>query len=163
MMLPVFGFSQVSEEEDSPAGRWFTGGGFNIGVASDFTIIGVSPFLGYHFSDKLSAGGGPIYNYYKTPFFSSSTYGGRLMGQFLITPELFARSEFHVLNVESSHFSDLQEEGRVWTPAWFVGGGYRQQIAPKTYAQASIMFDIIEDENTPYQNPYISVGVQVNL
>lgn len=166
--FPLIFTAQFSDDQSSgdSENKWYTGGGIQLGFSNVSTVIGVSPLIGYNITDELSAGAGLNITYFKSGSFSSTLLGGRLFSRYLITPNIFARTEFHMTSVESNFAGREEEEAsseREWVPAWFVGGGYRQSIGNRTFLNVSIMWDVIEDENSPYTNPFISGGVTIGF
>ncbi|MCB0793951.1 MAG: hypothetical protein KDB88_04370 [Flavobacteriales bacterium] len=150
---------------------WFGGGlGLSFGTV---TSISVEPLVGYKITEngKWSAGLGANYWYYRdnryTPSFESSTYGGKLFSRYRIIDALFAHVEYNMMNFEFRRIADSgsQEVFRDWVPFLLVGGGYSARISGRSYLVASVLWDVLQDENSPYRSgePWFSVGVGVGF
>jgi hypothetical protein len=57
------------------------------------------------------------------------------------------------------------ESGRVSVPYVFVGAGYRQSLGGAVWLNAQVLFDVLQDSNSPYSNwePFFSLGFGVGL
>ena len=172
ILLFLFGsFNLLAQQNDSGStgggDQWYTGGGLQVGFSSNSTVIGLNPILGYNITEDLSAGVGANVTYFKSGSLSTTVLGGNLFGRYLITPSIYAQSEFHMTSVDTSVIGPQPENGssseREWIPAFFVGGGYRQNIGARTAFNVTVLWDIIEDENSPYINPWITGGVTVGF
>jgi len=140
----------------------FYGGNIYLSFGSG-TTLGVSPMVGMYFTPQLSAGVGVTYIYYTRDDLKSNVYGGRLMARYDIIPRIYAKTEFSYL-VYNDTFKGV-DIGSTSVPYLFVGGGYRQPIGPRSYLELDIMFDVLRNENSQYNNwePLISVGVSVGV
>jgi long-subunit fatty acid transport protein len=101
------------------------GGGLGLGIGSGFTNISIAPSAIYNFNQYVSAGVGVQYSYLKQrDFFSSSMYGGSLIG--LINPieEIQLSVELEQLRVNlTDDNSDFTDD--FWNTGLFLGAGYR--------------------------------------
>lgn len=152
-------FSQQKElpvSEQSFSERVFFGGNFGLQFGS-VTFIDISPLVGYRLTDKLSLGAGITYMYYKERFygFSTSIYGGRLFGRYFILDNLFAHTEYEVLNLEAFD----QVNRRVDVTNILIGGGYRQHLGGRTYVNLLALWNINQSAYSPYNNPIIRMGI----
>lgn len=144
----------------------FFGGslGFSFGSV---TSIRVNPLVGYSLTPKLSAGITGLYEYNSYDLYGSrqnfSNYGGSVFGRFRIIPQLYAHAEFSYINYEFVKINN--ETYRQGVPFLFLGGGYAQKIGRNTYAYAQVLFDVLQDSNSPYADwaPFYSVGVSVGF
>ncbi|NNK01545.1 MAG: hypothetical protein HKP58_14145, partial [Desulfatitalea sp.] len=48
-----------------------------------------------------------------------------------------------------------------WVPFLWLGGGFSQRLGQNTWAFVEVLFDVIQEEKSPYDDwePVISVGV----
>lgn len=165
-LLSTLGFSQ-GEDRDGTQGEFYTGGGLVFNVSNRGTNIGGNPILGYRFTDELSFGAGINVQYAKFSNTSFLIFGPTAFGRYLITDNIYAQSEFHYTNVERQYSvlePELAQTERVWSPALFVGGGYRQSLSGNVFANFTILYDVIQDSNSPYfDNLLISGGVSIGL
>jgi hypothetical protein len=138
--------------------------GFNFG---DFTRISVNPLLGYRFTPKLSGGVKVGYEYVRdkryAETYTSHNFGGSAFGRFRFVPQLYGHVEFATIGYELPFPGGDTE--REWVPFLLVGGGYVQRIAPRTSAYVEVLFDVLQDSKSPYEDwePWFSVGVSVGF
>ncbi len=149
-----------SVPKDKPAfkDRIYWGG--NVGAQfGNFTFINLSPFVGYRFTPRFSAGPGATYTYFrdKAADFTTSLYGGRVFSRYLITDNLFAHAEYEMLSREIFNLQLKRE--RIAVHSIFVGGGYRQMLGKKSYMTVTGLWNINESVYSPYQNPVIRIGI----
>ncbi len=142
------------------------GGDFGLSFGS-ITYINISPIVGYRLTDKFTGGVGVIYQYLKYNKqilgfdFQTTTYGGRVFGRYRFLENAFGIAEFQNLNREAYNLRN-EYIGRINVPIFFVGGGYLQSVGGKSYLSISLLYDIIGDYYSPYNNPLIQVGFVVN-
>jgi len=165
-------FSIGSEtEEDSNAvynpfkpnpqqSRWYYGGNVGFNFWNDYFYLTVQPWVGYKVTPKFSVGGKLGYTYYSrnNPDFSSHNYGGSLFTRYRIIPQIYLHGEF-------VYFSYDWVGGRNWVPFLLLGGGFSQMLSPNVWAFVEVLFDVINDENSPYKkwDPFVSFGVGVGF
>lgn len=147
--------------------RLFFGGNLGLYFGS-LTYINVSPTIGYRFSERLGAGLGPAYSYYsdkrdKNYTYTTNTYGGRLFGQYLITDQLMAYSEYEMINVEVPNllFTRLVRKN---ISSLFVGGGYLQRFGSgNSGISLMILYNVLESDYQIYENPIIRTGINIGF
>lgn len=149
--------------------RLFVGGdlGLNLGT---ITFIRLAPIVGVNFSDEFSAGIGPSYQYFQdkryTPDFQTSIYGGTIFGRYFFLENVFAHSQFELVNLERFAIDPTSTEvysDRVNVPVWFVGGGYGER-AGNTGFFVMVLYDLIQDIYSPYPSDIVvRVGVNFGL
>jgi hypothetical protein len=142
----------------------FVGGnlGFQFGTV---TFAEVSPLIGYRITEKISAGIGATYQYYryKDPTYQLETnvYGGRVFGRYFFTDYLFAHAEYEYLNLEAYDFYPTR---RVDVESLLVGGGYFQRIGSSNSGVfVMLLYNLTESAYTPYSNPILRIGVNLGL
>ena len=141
--------TEAIEEEDlnelSFKDRLYFGG--NLGLSfGTFTQVNISPIVGYRVTNDFSAGVGVKYDYLGftgSPSYSLSTYGGSAFARYSIIENLFAYTEFEMLNIE---FYGLPE--REWVPIGLIGAGYNFRPI-----QIMLLYDLIGDKRNPYLSP----------
>lgn len=85
-------------------------------LGNQFTNIHILPQVGYRFTDRLTAGIGGHFQYFKSTFLSNDPfliYGGNAFGRYLLNENLFLQSEYQVLNFRDE-----------WGEYVLLGGGY---------------------------------------
>ena len=142
----------------------FVGG--NVGLQfGTVTFLEVSPLIGYHITDKISAGFGVTYQYYqyqdKITNFQTNVYGARVFGRYMITDNFFAYGEYEYLNLEAFDFYPIRM--RVDVESLLGGGGYMQRIGSNSAMVVMLLYNFTETIYTPYQNPIIRIGFNIGL
>ena len=138
--------------------RLYTGGDLGLSLGN-LTFVNVNPILGYMLDEQLSAGFGLKYIYYRERYpeynweYSNSMYGGSLFARYLIGESFIAHAELETMNAEVRPFLSTTLT-RKWVPVGFLGAGYRQGIG-NTYAQILVLYDAINDRDSPYRSEYL--------
>lgn len=189
LLLTGFLFSSIYAEENTlnksitsssqttqpPSGesKWYYGGNVGFSFWNDYFYLGVYPLVGYKVTPKLSLGAKIGYAYISDdryeplPALNTSNYGGSLFSRYRIIPQLYAHAEFAYWSYENA--IDITSQGynteRVWVPYLLLGGGYSQNIGPNVWLFAEVLFDVINDEKSPYASgePFISFGAGVGF
>ena len=138
----------------------YTGGSTALTFQNNRTYFEASPLVGYRMDD-LRVGVGAIVSYTRRNGNARTHYGGRLFSQYDVIDGLFIHGEMEALNTEYSSLSG--STNRDWIFAIPVGAGFRQQISDNVYATASILYDLIQHSNSPYDNPIIRGGLRYYL
>lgn len=172
-----FCFGQLSAQDNGGEGgfdrsRLFFGGNFGASFG-DYTMVNVSPQLGYRFSPFFAAGAGVGFQYFsvKTRDFYSGEEIYRTNNG-VAGLNIFGRVypvNFLLLQVQPEinytwgkykyrdNSPDLKLEGKL-IPSLLVGGG----IAVPTGAGSlnlTIMYDVIQDPRSPYSiKPFFNMG-----
>ncbi len=126
------------------------------------TFIGADPGVGYKVNEWLVAGFGAHYYYMQTFGRRNRIYGGQLFSQARVYDGVFLMSTFQMSNtILFSQLSpnDIRRDRDVWVPHWYVGAGYFPQTNGRVRVGGSILFDLIQDPNSPWPNPNYSVGM----
>jgi len=158
---------QTKKQKTQPSfkmSKVFIGGslGFSFGSVAS---IRINPLVGYRLTPKLSAGLTGLYEYnsYDTYYGRQSynNYGGSVFSRFRVIPQLYAHAEFSYISYEKI----VLGADRTGVPFLFLGGGYAQRLGGNTYAYAQILFDVLQDKNSPYADwePFYSVGVSIGF
>lgn len=147
--------------------KFYYGGFFNLTFGS-YTAIGVEPMIAYKMTPKLSAGAILTYEYisdnrnpgYK---YNESNYGASIFGRYRVIPQLYFHTEFSEMNYTTSNSNHSNTS--YWVPFLFLGGGFSQQISETTWMNTQIVFDVIQNENSPYSDwePFFSIGFGVGF
>lgn len=139
--------------------------GFSFGSV---TSVRINPLLGYKLTPKLTTGITGLYEYNSYDYSgygrqNYSNYGGSVFSRFRFVPMAYLHAEFSYINYEFSRFNN--EKYRQGVPFIFLGGGFAQKVGRNTYAYGQILFDVLQDSNSPYSEwaPFYSVGVSVGF
>ena len=155
---------QLPEQKENFWDKIYIGGNFGLQFGTT-TVINVSPQVGYRVTDKFVPGIGVTYIYYnfKDPYsnsrYETNIYGGSVFGKYFFTQNLFAHVEYEELNLPGYDIY-LQRYSRLWVPSFFVGGGYNQPLGQRGFIQLMILFEVLQDRNSPYyqNNPVVRIG-----
>jgi hypothetical protein len=162
---------QARNEVNSVKNRIYFGGSLGLQFGT-VTYIEVSPIIGYRITEKLRGGIGLRYIYYKydddflSSAYESSIYGGSIFGSYYIIPSLFAHVEFEMLNLEvPENVSNTGDYNLVrdWIASTMVGGGYAQSLGGRSALTFMVLWNLTEEQYSPYSNPVIRIGVNVGL
>jgi hypothetical protein len=154
----------------------FVFGGF-IGLqVGTITLVDISPNVGYYITPKVLTGIGLTYEYYSQKWFgtriSSSIYGGRIYNEYSFFENIgvktrmrsnfaiFSHVEYEALSLNRD-FSDTQSSGktdRFWLHGILIGGGLKQMVGKRASLNISILYNIIQDKRSPYDNPLMRIG-----
>ena len=140
----------------------FFGGYINLSFGN-YKVIGIEPMIGYRLTPKFAAGMKLRYDYIEderyAKSYTTSTYGGSIFGRYLLTPKFYAQVETATYNYEYFYFSGGSE--REWVPFLFMGGGLIQPLGERSWINIQIMFDVWQDNSSPYDDwqPFFSFGV----
>lgn len=169
LILAVAGKCQAQVGLNSPRvniGEKFSyGGNFALNFGS-ITLINISPNIGYRVTDRLTTGAGFIYQYLKYNNyygynFATTTLGATVFGRYRFLENVYGMAEYQNLSLDA-YDPRIDDFKRTSVPIFFIGGGYLQNLGGKFYANVSILYDIVEDKNSPYGNPMIQAGVVFN-
>ncbi len=161
------------EKEERPTSpikdRFFFGGSLGLQFGSA-TYIDVSPLVGYKITEKFHAGVGVTYIYFKVKdsnynyAYETSIYGGRVFSRYYFLENFFGHAEFEVLNMDVPRSRSIGGN----TPPFdyvrdnitsvMVGGGYAQPIGTNAALMLMILWNLTEEQYSPYQNPIFRLG-----
>lgn len=180
-------FAQSREEEEPPR-QEEPQKGFNprnvmvggaLGMAfGDYTFVNVSPMIGYRFSRLFAAGvninaqysSGKSYGYDNAVLSRNkyTMFGGGLWGRFYPLDMIFihAQPEYNYISAKITEYEPDRREykDRYGAPSLLLGGGYSQPVGGNSAITIMVLYDVLQDKNTPYLNrPIISGGVNIGL
>jgi len=164
--------TQDSLDNETFGQRLVKGANFQLGFGGDYTLIDVSPVLGYRLTPKLQAGIGFSYiymnqlNYYQDPITgvvttswqAGAAYGGRVYAEYDITNKILRNSMiFAHFDLEDLNVPYQDQTTYVWTRYWlqspYIGLGVRVPIGPKVLINATIAFNANYNQYAQY-NPF---------
>jgi hypothetical protein len=158
--------TRSTEKQSFDWDKVYTGGDFGLQFGTN-TFVQVAPLIGYHITDELSAGLTAKYIYYSINDpsinynFHSNIYGGGFFTRYNILEDVFLHAEYETLSREVP-FTPYENRRRL-VSGCFLGGGYRQWIGEYSSINLMLLYDVIEDQYSPYQNPIIRVGFDFGL
>lgn len=175
--LPSLGqFGQQSSEkkdEFKMQKRLYIGGGLGFGLSSFSTYLMLAPVVGYRLSPSFDIGTRLTYTYYRyndSPLkFSTNNYGLGAFARYYLFffNNLFLHAEYEALSYEyndpgrASYYDVVMI--REWVSSLLLGGGYRQWIGQNAFVGITVLWNILDDINSPYPNPIFRIGVGVGI
>lgn len=173
LVFTVFSLSASAQQANVPAqpkpalkDRLFFGG--DLGASfGNYTTVYIAPIIGYRITPKWGAGLGPSYSYindkrYVGYEYETSSYGARMFTQYNIIPQLLLYGEAAWVNAEV--FDDFSYDYiREDIFSILLGGGYTQQLGQRSGLSLMILFNVLEDEYTYYENPIFRAGFNVGF
>ena len=159
--------AKIQPQKKSMASKIYYGGGVGFNFWGDYFRISIEPMVGYKITPKLSAGVKLMYEYINDSRYqydlTYNNFGGSVFSRFRIIPQFYLHAEFAYYSYKYS--TDFYESDRDWVPFLLLGGGYSQQISRNTWVYAQALWDVIQDDKSPYDasDPWISVGVGVGF
>lgn len=141
--------------------RWFVGGMIGAGFSSYSSYVEVSPLVGFKITPAFHVGTRITYIYNSYVAYRGTMaekrvnlnhYGASLFARYIIFKGLFAQAEYEALSF------DYYEFPREWISSLFIGGGYYQNIGGRGFASFAILFNVLENVDSPYTNPVIRIG-----
>ncbi|MCU7548660.1 hypothetical protein OCK74_06000 [Chitinophagaceae bacterium LB-8] len=179
-LLIFVSLSQLLKAQDAggnaPANPWFYGGNFGLSFG-DYTLINVSPLVGYRFSEMLAAGGGVNFQYssIKNHYDNGADYskvsqgvvGLNIFGRFYpirnlmlqIQPEanyVFGNEKFYTTPPYENKFNKI-------VPS-LLGGAGLVFPAGRGATIISVFYDLLQDSSSPYGNqPIINFGYNIGF
>jgi hypothetical protein len=159
--------------------KLFTGGSANIGFGSGGTNLGITPQIGYSFTDWLDAGITFNLNYLSQRDYTTrdkvrqTTYGPGAFVRLFPVNFLFATAQFEYNSIQVKSIPNVgpQQKFGLDAKSLLVGAGYAggRENGGNTYYYLSIMWDVYGDINSPYvdqlrrSTPIIRAGYNIGL
>lgn len=157
--------------------RLVYGGGMGLQFGT-LTLIDLSPVVGYRITERLEAGTGFTYKYYRYKDYYIDAYtgrsydlktnilGGSVYARYHILENIFAHTEFESLRYKYNSYYNpgsgmFTESNTAIINSFFVGGGYRQRISQSAYFYILALWNLGNDALSPYSNPVLRMGVML--
>lgn len=140
------------------------GGNFSLQFGN-YTVIGISPQVGYNFSKYFTAGAGFGYTYFKDKHYdykwNSSYLSFDIFGRFYPTDFLVMSIQPEISRMwqNVTYYDGEKVSENKFVPSLLIGGGVRFGGV-----MAMIQYDLVQDINSPYgTNLFYSVGYTFNF
>ncbi len=148
------------------------GGSFGLWFGT-YNYVELDPIVGYKITPRLWAGGGPIYSYYSEPGLSTSKYGIKVFGQFIVFKDLnqkikinigdiFIYAENETASIEPVLYDPNAQksikESRRWADAALAGLGMRYNLGERLGFSIFVLWDFTQNPYYSYTNPEIRIG-----
>jgi hypothetical protein len=146
--------------------KFYYGGFVNLTFGS-YTVIGLEPSVAYKFTPRLSLGTKLTYEYIHEKqgsyVYEESNYGFSIFNRMRVTPRFYTHVEYSAMNYK--FYNEVSTGERKWVPFLFLGGGFSQPVTQNTWFNAEVLFDVLQNENSPYEDwaPFYSVGFGVGF
>jgi hypothetical protein len=140
----------------------YYGGAIGFSFSSDFFRISLEPLVGYKLNPKLSVGGKLRYEYLNDSrgviSYDSHNFGASVFSNYRLLPQIYAHGEYAYMSY------DYPGE-RQGVPFLLVGGGYSRLLRPNVWLNFEVLWDVLQDSNSPYDDwqPVASVGIGVGF
>ncbi|MEO8819828.1 MAG: hypothetical protein ABI267_04730 [Ginsengibacter sp.] len=150
--------------------RLFTGGSANLGFSSGSTSLGITPQIGYSFTNWLDAGINFNINYLSQKDYNTgdklrqTTYGPGAFARIFPVNFLFATAQDEYNSIHLKYIPNvggsLIEKSSENVNSFLIGAGYAggRQRGGNSYYYLSIMWDVSGNPNSPYRDQYGSIS-----
>jgi len=137
--------------------RFFAGGMFGAGFSSYSSYVEVAPIFGVKITPDFHVGIRITYIWNSYEFQGGQRenlhhYGASLFARYVFFKGLFGQVEYEALSFDYYNYP------REWITSLFIGGGYYQNIGGRGYASFAILFNLLDNIDSPYANPIIRIG-----
>jgi hypothetical protein len=144
--------------------RTVVGGSLGLGLSSSNGLGmfygSLTPLVGYRVTERLSAGVGFNYTYYKSRLYEEQFYAGIAWARLGLFNGLFACAEIDQVNAPVYSLGGVARES---FPLLLAGGGISQGIGHGLGKYFQIMYDFTEEERSPYGPLVIRGGLLIPL
>lgn len=176
LLLPLFFQAKAqNQDENSQATqhgfrpeKLFTGGSANIGFSSGSTSLGITPQIGYSFTNWLDAGINFNLNYLSQKYYVTqdkvrqTTYGPGAFVRLFPVNFLFATGQFEYNSIHVKSIPNVgpTQKYSLNVNSFLVGAGYAggRERGGNSYYYLSIMWDISGNLNSPYRDQYGNIS-----
>jgi len=154
--------------------RLVVGGTLGFGMGDQVISFNIAPMVGYRITDKLAAGVGFGYQYFKqNDFFEIVNYNtnevyfrdfkasmisASVWARYLIFDRMFAHAEYehNFFSFDDYEYNYLRNDidkikERINVPSVLLGVGYRQPIAENASMYIMGFYDVLQEEYSPYR------------
>jgi hypothetical protein len=164
IVLSFVGINLYAQSDTKPVKKPFKerlvfGGGATLNFSNIQTAVGISPMVGYRVTDRYIAGIGLSYLYLSGRDYKANNYAASIFNRFSVTEELFLHAEMEYGTSQVTLESLLGDQKySVEYPAFLVGGGYRQSGGSGIGLSITVLYDVLQDRNSPYQQGLVYRG-----
>ncbi|ATL47337.1 hypothetical protein COR50_09225 [Chitinophaga caeni] len=158
--------------------RLIVGGMLGLGFG-DYTNINISPMVGYRFSQWISAGINVNFQYASSKTrdwgtnnvldkYKYTVYGGGVWGRVHPFEFLYihVQPEYNAISEKQTVYTNPRQvfTANYGAPSLLVGGGYMQAIGGNSYFTIGLLYDVLQDANSPYgSQPIYQGGINIGL
>ncbi len=133
---------------------------------NSYTRVNITPMVGFPITPQFSLGARVGYEYVNdtrsTLTYTWNNYGASTFARYKVIPRAYGHVEFAYYNY--NYKTDLTSDS-FWVPFLYVGGGYIQPLSGNVSLVVEVLFDVLQNANSPYNDwdPVISIGVQAGF
>lgn len=181
LLANVFVFAQSEDSTENKKGlrkeNLFVGGNFGL-TFGDYTLLNVSPQLGYRFTKNFAAGVGVNAQFvgYKERDYNGDVYrkvsqgvtGLNIFGRLYPVDQFFIQlqPEANYIFGKQTYFQPTKVEYKldaVIVPSLLAGGGAVLPAGRGSFI-ASVFYDVLQNSNSPYgKRPVYNFGYNIGL
>jgi hypothetical protein len=155
-----------AEKSNKKSDKVYYGGYANLSFGQ-YTLIGFEPLIAYKLFPKFSVGGKLSYEYVKDKRYETDYESSNFGVSFFARRRFFRRLYAHIEFSEMSYkiYDSMGESERNWIPFLYLGGGVSLPITKRTSVNAEVLWDLIQNNNSPYKagQPFFNVGIGVGF
>lgn len=141
--------------------HYYYGGSFALSFWDGDTRVAIQPNFAVGLGPRVAVGVGASYEFvsYSSGAGAAHNYGGSVFGRYSFTPAIYGRGEFEMRSLDS--ISTPAGTGRETVEFMWLGGGLATPLGKNSSAYAEVLFDLIQDPLSPYEDgrPLTRVGV----
>jgi hypothetical protein len=162
--------AQDEPEEEGQKGfdksKLFFGGTFGLSFGSNFTLVNVSPQVGYRFNRYLAAGTGINFIYSSSKYFgfreNYGVAGFNIFGRFYPIEQILLQVQPEMNYTWGKLKYDNGQEQKLeskFVPSLLVGAGAAIPMGRNGAMIVMIQYDVIQNVRSPYgKNAFITIG-----
>jgi hypothetical protein len=160
--------------------KLIVGGGLNGGFGGGYANAGISPIVGYRFTNRFSAGVGVGYQFYKEPDYIDQNNNIHYAYENIVYPSVWARYfvwrnifvdatfeyDFIMLQSPLDNYGNLNvTRSNVSNQCLLLGVGLKQPIAGRVSFFGELIYDVLQGEYSPYPHngPDIRFGIAAGI
>jgi hypothetical protein len=130
--------------------RLYTGGESTAYFGTENLFL-IAPILGYEIMENFSLGVGTRYMWYNSSVWNVNQhyFGVSVFARYQFLSALILHAELEKMNVEYYNPFEMKLK-RKWIDIGLVGAGYMQPMGQRAWWQMLILYDVIQDKNSPY-------------
>ena len=181
------GYRHKRPQKGYDPAKLIVGGGINFGYSGDYANFGISPIVGYLFSDAFSAGIGVGYQFYKAPNEEVTyiTNQPSYIRENIVFPSIWAKyqvyknwfadasAEYNIINVSGQAIAYDQNGNQyavnsnfnTGVPCLLLGVGYRQPLGGRVSVFVEGLVDVLQQDYSPYKDifPVVRFTIMTGL
>jgi len=150
---------EVSKDKKPIKDRLVFGGNLG-GSLGTFSYFQINPMVGYKTTERWVNGIGFNYIYSGSRGYTQNIYGPSIWSRAYVYQGVMLHTEFEylTLNLRAPNGATFNANA----PVWLVGGGY-QTTGNGVGFGILVLFDLLQDPNSPYINPIFRVGGMIGF